>query len=150
MSTVADKLAKKSSHKTSAKQVRLRLVYVDFWSAVKLSFLAAIAIAIVTVVSFVMIYLVVSTTGLISKADDFFGGFSDGSFMLSQFVSLPQVLAFSAIVAILNLVVDHGARRRHRGHLQPRREGDRRTPGRFHLELTSSGPPIDPIAEGLG
>ena len=105
MSTVADKLAKKSSHKTSAKQVRLRLVYVDFWSAVKLSFLAAIAIAIVTVVSFVMIYLVVNTTGLIAKADDFFGGFSDGGFLLSQFVSLPQVLAFSAIVAILNLVV---------------------------------------------
>ncbi|GAA1977269.1 DUF3566 domain-containing protein [Microbacterium pumilum] len=105
MSTVADKLAKKSSHKTSAKQVRLRLVYIDFWSAVKLSFLAAIAIAIVTVVSFVMIYLVVSTTGLIAKADDFFGSFSDGSFVLSQFVSLPQVLAFSAIVAILNLVV---------------------------------------------
>ena len=51
MSTVADKLAKKSSHKTSAKQVRLRLVYVDFWSAVKLSFLAAIALAIVTVVA---------------------------------------------------------------------------------------------------
>ena len=45
MSTVADKLAKKSSHKTSAKQVRLRLVYVDFWSAVKLSFLAAVALA---------------------------------------------------------------------------------------------------------
>ena len=46
MSTVADKLAKKSSSKTSAKQVRLRLVYVDFWSAVKLSFLAAVALAI--------------------------------------------------------------------------------------------------------
>ena len=41
MSTVADKLAKKSTHRTSAKQVRLRLVYIDFWSAVKLSFLAA-------------------------------------------------------------------------------------------------------------
>ena len=37
MSTVADKLAKKSTRKTSGKQVRLRLVYVDFWSAVKLS-----------------------------------------------------------------------------------------------------------------
>jgi hypothetical protein len=105
MSTVADKLAKKSSHKTSAKQVRLRLVYIDFWSAVKLSFLAAIAIAIVTVVSFVMVYFVVSTTGLIAKADEFLGSFSDGSFLLSQFVSLPQVVAFSAIVAILNLVV---------------------------------------------
>ncbi|MFB8387990.1 DUF3566 domain-containing protein [Microbacterium sp. NPDC055910] len=105
MSTVADKLAKKSSRKTSAKQVRLRLVYVDFWSAVKLSFLAAIAIAVVTVVSFVLIFLVVQTTGLIDRADEFFAGFSDGSFLLSTFVSLPQVLAFSAIVAILNLVV---------------------------------------------
>jgi len=105
MSTVADKLAKKSTHRTSAKQVRLRLVYIDFWSAVKLSFLAAIAIAIVTVVAFVMVFLVVQTTGLIAKADDFVGSFSDGSFTLSQFVSLPQVLAFSAIVAILNLIV---------------------------------------------
>jgi hypothetical protein len=103
MSTVADKLAKKSTHRTSAKQVRLRLVYIDFWSAVKLSFLAAIAI--VTVVAFVMVYLVVSTTGLIGKADEFLGGFSDGSFLLSSFVSFPQVIAFSAIVAILNLIV---------------------------------------------
>ena len=105
MSTVADKLAKKSSHKTSAKQVRLRLVYVDFWSAVKLSFLAAIALAVVTVVSFVLVFLVVSATGVISSADDFFGNFTDGTIVLSDFVSLPQVLAFSAIVAILNLVV---------------------------------------------
>ena len=105
MSTVADKLAKKSSHKTTAKQVRLRLVYVDFWSAVKLSFLAAIAIAVVTVVSFVLVYLVVQATGLIARADELFGSFSDGSFLLSQFISLPQVLAFSAIVAILNLIV---------------------------------------------
>ncbi|WP_127818414.1 DUF3566 domain-containing protein [Microbacterium sp. CPCC 204701] len=106
MSTVADKLAKKSSHKTSAKQVRLRLVYIDFWSAVKLSFLAAIAIAIVTVVAFVLIYLVVSTTGLIAQADEFLMSFSgDGSILLSNIVSFPQVLAFSAVVAILNLVV---------------------------------------------
>ena len=105
MSTVADKLAKKSSHKSSSKQVRLRLVYIDFWSSVKLSFLAAIALAVVTVVSFVLVYLVVQTTGLIARADEFFGNFTDGSILLSQFVSLPQVLAFSAIVAILNLVV---------------------------------------------
>ena len=105
MSTVADKLAKKSSTKASAKQVRLRLVYVDFWSAVKLSFLAAVALAVVTVVSFFLIYLVVSTTGLIGKADEFFQSFSDGSLSLSQFVGLPQVMAFAAVIAILNLVV---------------------------------------------
>jgi hypothetical protein len=105
MSTVADKLAKKSTHKTSAKQVRLRLVYVDFWSAVKLSFLAAVALAVVTVVSFFLIYLVISATGLISKMDDLFKSFSDGGVSLTSFVGLPQVMAVAAIIAILNLVV---------------------------------------------
>lgn len=105
MSTVADKLAKKSSHKTSAKQVRLRLVYVDFWSAVKLSFLAAIAMAVVTVVTFFLIYMIVQTTGLIGKVDEFFQSFSDGGISITAFVGLPQVMAFAAVVAILNLVV---------------------------------------------
>ncbi|SDO34303.1 Transmembrane protein of unknown function [Microbacterium sp. ru370.1] len=104
MSTVADKLAKKSTHKTPAKQVRLRLVYIDFWSAVKLSFLVAVALAIVTVVSYFLIYLVVSAT-LLTKLDEFFTSFTDGGATLSQYVGLPQVMAFAAIVAILNLVV---------------------------------------------
>jgi uncharacterized membrane protein SpoIIM required for sporulation len=105
MSTVADKLAKKSTHKTTAKQVRLRLVYVDFWSAVKLSFLAAVALAVVTVVSFFLVFMVVQTTGLIDRVDDFFTSFSDGGVSITQFVGLPQVMAFAAIVAILNLIV---------------------------------------------
>ncbi|RKT31596.1 transmembrane protein DUF3566 [Microbacterium sp. AG1240] len=105
MSTVADKLAKKSTHKTTAKQVRLRLVYVDFWSAVKLSFLAAVALAIVTVVSFFLVFMVVNTTGLIDQVDEFFTSFSDGGVSIKTFVGLPQVMAFAAIVAILNLIV---------------------------------------------
>lgn len=105
MSTVADKLAKKSASKTSAKQVRLRLVYVDFWSAVKLSFLAAVAMAIVTVVSSFLIFMVVSATGLIGQLDEFFATFSDGGIRISEIVGLPQVMAFAAIVSILNLIV---------------------------------------------
>ena len=104
MSTVADKLAKKSSSKTSAKQVRLRLVYVDFWSAVKLSFLAAVALAIVTVVATFLVYMVLQTTGMITRLDDLFKAF-DGNFTLSDYINLPQVMAFAAIVAILNLIV---------------------------------------------
>ncbi|MFT4213390.1 MAG: DUF3566 domain-containing protein [Microbacterium sp.] len=104
MSTVADKLAKKSSSKTSAKQVRLRLVYVDFWSAVKLSFLAAVALAIVTIVSIFLLYMVLQTTSLIAKLDELFKAFDD-SFTLSTYINLPQVMAFGAIVAILNLIV---------------------------------------------
>ncbi|MCC2028439.1 DUF3566 domain-containing protein [Microbacterium sp. YMB-B2] len=105
MSTVADRLAKKSTRKTGGKQVRLRLVYVDFWSAVKLSFLAAVAMAIVTMVSFFLIYLVLQTTGLLAGADDFVGQITDNSVSLASLMGLPQVMAFAAVVSILNLIV---------------------------------------------
>ncbi len=105
MSTVADKLAKKSTRKTSGKQVRLRLVYVDFWSAIKLSFLGAVALAIVTMVSFFLIYLVLDATGVMLKAEEFLRSFSNNEIVLSEIAGLPQVMAFAAVVAILNLIV---------------------------------------------
>ncbi|MCP1428349.1 hypothetical protein J3D45_000847 [Microbacterium foliorum] len=105
MSTVADKLAKKSTRKTGGKQVRLRLVYVDFWSAVKLSFLGAVALAIVTMVSFFLIYLVLQATGILAQADDFVGVVTDESVRISEIAGLPQVMAFAAVVSILNLIV---------------------------------------------
>ena len=105
MSTVADKLAKKSTRKTSGKQVRLRLVYIDFWSAVKLSFLGAVALAIVTMVSFFLIYMVLQATGIIAQADDFVAQFTDNSIRLTEVAGLPQVMAFAAVVSILNLIV---------------------------------------------
>ncbi|GAA5145232.1 hypothetical protein GCM10025768_02190 [Microbacterium pseudoresistens] len=105
MSTVADKLAKKSSKRTSGKQVRLRLVYVDFWSALKLSFLGAVALAIATLVSFFLMYLVLQATGLVGKADEIVSGVTDGSISLVQVLGLPQVMAFGSVVAILNLIV---------------------------------------------
>ncbi|WP_406248024.1 DUF3566 domain-containing protein [Microbacterium sp. M] len=105
MSTVADKLAKKSTRKSGGKQVRLRLVYVDFWSAVKLAFLGAIAFAVVTMVSFFLVYMVLQATGVISQVDEILGSFTDGAFSLSETVGLPQVMAFAAVVSILNLIV---------------------------------------------
>ncbi|MFT4230889.1 MAG: DUF3566 domain-containing protein [Microbacterium sp.] len=105
MSTVADKLAKKSTHRTSAKQVRLRLVYIDFWSAVKLSFLAAVSLAVVTIVSFLLIFLVIQTTGVITTVDELFRSVSDGGVSLSSYIGFPQVMAFAVVVAILNLIV---------------------------------------------
>ncbi|MBW9110162.1 DUF3566 domain-containing protein [Microbacterium ureisolvens] len=105
MSSIADRFVKKSTHNTGGKQVRLRLVYVDFWSALKLSFLAAIAISIVSVVGLVLLYLVVRATDTFAEVDAVVAGLSDGSILLSRFLRLPQVLSFAAIVAILNLVV---------------------------------------------
>lgn len=105
MSTVADKLAQKQTHKPSSRQVRLRLVYIDFWSAVKMSFLAAVSLAIVTLVSFFLMYLVIQTTGLIQDGDEFLGMISDNEFRLAEILALPRVMAFAAVIAILNLIV---------------------------------------------
>ena len=104
MSTVADKLARKSSSKTSAKQVRLRLVYVDFWSAVKLAFLAGVALAIVTVVTTFLVFTILQTTGLIVRVDEILIAFNE-NFALSEVLELSRVMAFAAVVAILNLIV---------------------------------------------
>lgn len=105
MSTVADKLAKKSTRKSGGKQVRLRLVYVDFWSAVKLSFLGAVALAIVTMVSFFLLFMVLQATNVIGQAGEILATLTDGTVDLESLVGLPQIMAFGAVVSILNLIV---------------------------------------------
>ena len=55
MSSVAEKLQRKSQRQVAVKQVRLKLVYIDFWSAVKLSFLVAVSLGIVLIVATIFI-----------------------------------------------------------------------------------------------
>ncbi len=105
MSSVADKLAKKSSRRPSTKQVRLKLVYVDFWSAVKLSFLISICLAIITIVGTFLIYTVLDSTGIFSEADKLFKDITGGAQSLTAILSLPQVMGFTVVVALLDLVV---------------------------------------------
>jgi len=85
--------------------VRLRLVYVDFWSAVKLSFLGAVALAIVTMVSFFLVYLVLQATNVIAQVGKILDTLTDGAIDLSSLIGLPQIMAFGAVVSILNLIV---------------------------------------------
>ncbi len=105
MSSVADKLAKKSNRRPSSKQVRLKLVYVDFWSAVKLSFLVAICLAIITIVGTFLIYTVLDTTSVFDKADQLFKDITGGASGIKSFLSLGQVMGFTVVVALLDLVV---------------------------------------------
>ena len=53
------------------KQVRLKLVYIDFWSAVKLSFLIALCLGIVTIVATFLVFTVLNGTSssILSRAD---------------------------------------------------------------------------------
>lgn len=103
--TVADRLAKKTRKKAPAKQVRLKLVYVDFWSAVKFSFLVSVCLAIVGIVAAILVYVVLQTTGVFTKIDTLFTDIVGEDNSLSKFISFPQVAFFSVIVGILNTIV---------------------------------------------
>ena len=105
MSSVAEKLAKKSTKRTTTKQVRLKLVYVDFWSAVKLSFLVAIALAVITVVVFFLVYTVLETTGIFANIKGLYKDVAGVGDDLTAIFNLGRVMGFAVVVAILDLIV---------------------------------------------
>ncbi len=106
MSSVAEKLQRKSQKAAATKQVRLKLVYVDFWSAVKLSFLIALAFGVVLVVASTLIWLVLDTTGIFGSIDGLQREIlKDPNFSVTSTVSLGTVLLFSFVAALLNLVI---------------------------------------------
>ncbi|WP_308798061.1 DUF3566 domain-containing protein [Agromyces silvae] len=105
MSSVADKLARKSNRRPPAKQVRLRLVYIDFWSTVKLSFLVAVCLAIVNIVAMFLIWTVLNSTGIFDLVNDLVQDVAGGGTDLSMFLSLGNVMGFAVVGSLINLVV---------------------------------------------
>lgn len=104
--TVADKLARKTRRKAPTKQVRLKLVYVDFWSAVKFSFLISLCLAVVNAVATILTYAVLVQTGALEKIDALFMDVVTGDGMsLMGFLGYPQVAGFAITVSVLGLIV---------------------------------------------
>jgi hypothetical protein len=105
-SSVAERLARKTAKRPTSKQVRLKLVYVDFWSAVKVSFLAGLAIAIIGIVATFLLWTVLTQTGVFKQIGDLFSSISgQGTSNLMDAVGLGNVMSFAIIVGILDLVV---------------------------------------------
>ncbi|UOQ90985.1 DUF3566 domain-containing protein [Agromyces endophyticus] len=105
MSSVAEKLARKSSKRPPAKQVRLRLVYIDFWSAVKLSFLVAVCLAVVSIVATFLIWTVLNSTDVFDKLNELVKDVAGTGGDLSSVLSLGNVMGFAVVASLLNLVV---------------------------------------------
>ena len=106
MSNLGDKFAKKTARVANTKQVRLKLVYIDFWSVLKISFLLAIILGIVTVVASFLVWSVLNQTGVFDSINTLLQDIAGaGNFDLFDFASLPQVMGFSVVVAVLNVIV---------------------------------------------
>jgi Transmembrane domain of unknown function (DUF3566) len=106
MSSLAEKLQRKSQRQVATKQVRLKLVYIDFWSAVKFSFLIAVSLGIILVVAVTLVWIVLNSTGIFGSLDkilkDILG---DPTFSVTTNLSLGQVAFFAIVIAVLNVVV---------------------------------------------
>ena len=66
--SVAERLQRRTQKQAPSKQVRLRLVYIDFWSVVKLSFLVWAVLAIVLVVATAMIWTIEAVEPILQLA----------------------------------------------------------------------------------
>lgn len=95
----------KKAAKPKAKQVRLRLVYVDFWSVLRLAFLVGLALAVIQVTVTVLVYGVLVATGMLTKVATLVGDIAGGLVDMHQLTSLPAVITFTLVTAVLQVVV---------------------------------------------
>ena len=106
MSSVAEKLQRKSARAGATKQVRLKLVYIDFWSVVKLFFLIAVCFGIILVVATFLVWVVLNSTSIFSQLNGLFRDIlDDETFDILDSFSLTRVMLFTSVVAALNVVV---------------------------------------------
>lgn len=104
--SVAEKLQRKEMRQTSSRQVRLKLVYLDVWSLVKLSFLIWVVLGIVLVVASILVWVVLNSTGVFDTLDvtlrDILG---QPDFSIASSFGIGQVALFAFITALLNTIV---------------------------------------------
>ena len=88
------------------KQVALKLVKVEIWSAVKAGFFITVAAGIAPVVGFFALWLVVGQIGLFASLNSLLSGvFGDGGVDIEQELSLPRVMSFAVTLAIVNVIL---------------------------------------------
>ncbi|MCB5909395.1 DUF3566 domain-containing protein [Streptomyces pinistramenti] len=91
------------------RKARLRVARADPWSVMKVSFLLSIALGVCTIVAVAVLWMVMDAMGVFTTVGGTISqatGSSDGSgFDLESFLSLPRVLLFTTIIAVIDVVL---------------------------------------------
>ena len=96
----------RSSRPSAGKHVKLNLVHIEFWSAVKVGFVIQLALAIANIVGFFVLWLVLNNTGLFSSLNGLLNGIVGGSSVnVGSQLSLPRVMSFAVGLSAFNIVV---------------------------------------------
>lgn len=88
------------------RRVRLTLARLDPFSVMKLSFLAAIAIGIATVVAVVLLWNLVEAIGMWDQLDELGRSLNGGEPLpFMEFFSFSKMTSYGTIVAVVNVVI---------------------------------------------
>lgn len=93
------------SKDTGGKQVRLRLVHIDFWSATKNSFIVSLTLSLVLAVFNVLAWLIMTVLGVVDTMNGIVSSIVGIDFMgLTDLMSFPSVMIFTVLQIIANIV----------------------------------------------
>ncbi|MFG2121761.1 DUF3566 domain-containing protein [Streptomyces sp. NPDC048710] len=91
------------------RKARLRVAKADPWSVMKVSFLLSIALGICTIVASAVLWMVMDAMGVFSTVggtiSEATGSNEANGFDLQAFLSLPHVLTFTSIIAVIDVVL---------------------------------------------
>ncbi len=91
------------------RKARLRVAKADPWSVMKVSFLLSIALGICTIVAAAVLWMVMDAMGVFTTVGgtiaEATGSNESNGFDLQAFLSLPNVLVFTAVIAVIDVVL---------------------------------------------
>ena len=91
------------------RKARLRVAKADPWSVMKVSFLLSIALGICTIVAAAVLWMVMDAMGVFSTVggtiSEATGSNESNGFDLQSLLSLPHVLMFTSIIAVIDVVL---------------------------------------------
>ncbi|MFB8210807.1 MULTISPECIES: DUF3566 domain-containing protein [unclassified Streptomyces] len=91
------------------RKARLRVSKADPWSVMKVSFLLSIALGICTVMASAVLWMVMDAMGVFSTVggtiSEATGSNEGNGFDLQAFLSLPRVLIFTSVIAVIDVVL---------------------------------------------
>ncbi|SEH67230.1 MULTISPECIES: DUF3566 domain-containing protein [unclassified Leifsonia] len=88
------------------KRATMRLVYVDFWSALKMSFLVSIIVGGITVLLGLLLWAALDRFGVVGAVTSFLEDIagSQGAALVAG-ITFPNVMTFTVVVAVLEIIV---------------------------------------------
>lgn len=91
------------------RKARLRVAKADPWSVMKVSFLLSIALGLCTIVAAAVLWMVMDAMGVFSTVggtiSEATGSNESNGFDLQSFLSLPRVIIFTSVIAVIDVVL---------------------------------------------